>query len=240
MTGSAGEAAVKIRKEKKTVMKRQLILLLTLVMALSIAACGSTDISTAKEPAEETAGVSETEMPQDSAYYVASVPMYVTLPEGFNAYDPAGNYTEEDCRAQGVEKANMDAYMSMAKKDLMLVPADELYSDLSWEIYIRVKGDKDYGINSFSEVSQEEFEAMADALVQSFEAGGFEVIGGDTYETANARYCVIDCKAIQLERRYVTVVNGKMIYFVAEFSDGMLTDERDAVVRSMLDSVVFR
>ena len=214
MTGSAGEPAVKIRKEKKTVMKRQLILLLTLIMALSIAACGSTDISTAKEPAEETAGVSETEMPQDSAYYVASVPMYVTLPEGFNAYDPAGNYTEEDCRAQGVEKANMDAYMSMAKKDLMLVPADELYSDLSWE--------------------------MADALVQSFEAGGFEVIGGDTYETANARYCVIDCKAIQLERRYVTVVNGKMIYFVAEFSDGMLTDERDAVVRSMLDSVVFR
>ena len=58
----------------------------------------------------------------------------------------------------------MAAYMSMAKKDLMLVPADEPYSDCSLEIYIRVKDDNDYGVDSFSALSPVEYALVRELL----------------------------------------------------------------------------
>ena len=143
------------------------------------------------------------------------------------------------CEAQGVEPGNMAAYMSMAKKDLMLVPADEPYSDCSLEIYIRVKDDNDYGVDSFSDLSDAEYTQVADTLVDGFASGGFTVFGSDTYETENARFCVIDCRAIDYERRYATVVNGKMIYVVAVTRDELVTDAQDALVRELLGTLHF-
>ena len=224
--------------------KRWLLIALALLMALSIAACGTS--GSAPSPAEPTPAAEDAAEtpaalpePDEHTRIIAAAPMSVELPEGFNAYDPEGNYTDEMCAAQGVEPENMAAYMSMAKKDLMLVPADEPYVDCSLEIYVRVKSDNEYGINSFNELSEAEFQQAAAALVTSFDVGGFEMLGSDTCEIAGVRYCVMDCKGIDYERRYATVMNGKMIYFVAVTDGGIVTDEQDAIVRQLLETVRF-
>lgn len=221
---------------KKTV---AFVLLLTLLAALC--ACGSGQTAPAAQPQNQT---EETEAPEaantdvlsqelaENERLVRAVPMIFTVPDGYHAYDTEGNYTEEMCTAQGVSLENMQAYMQVSGYDFVLVPAEETMQALSFEVDIRVK-DNDNGVENLTELSDSDLANLAQMLVTGFQASDYTL-----YDTQDARFIVFDCTLVHAERRYASIINGKMVYFIAIPASGEMTDEQDALVKNMLDQLV--
>lgn len=59
--------------------------------------------------------------------------------------------------------------------------------------------------------------ATADSLI-----AGFNVADYTVYENENAKYVVFDVSIVEAERRYATIIDGKMGYFIAS-TDGKTT-----------------
>ena len=222
-------------------MKKTIAFVLLLTLLASLCACGSGQTAPAAQPQNQT---EETEAPEaantdvlsqelaDNVRLVSAVPMTFTVPDGYHAYDTEGNFTEEMCAAQGVSYENMKGYMQLAGYDVVLIPENDALSSPSLEIDIRVKG-MNYGVENLTELSDSDLVRLAADLLAGFSATDYTL-----YDVQGARFIVFDCNQIAPERRYASIINGKMVYFIAVSASGKITDEQDALVKNMLDQLV--
>ena len=122
------------------------------------------------------------------------------------------------CKAQGVGYDNMISYLEMSTIDVLIVPADQPLNSAEVQFEIRVKDQKDYGIDNLASLNDEDLKSFANALVSGFGASDYEIA-----EENGLRYVVFSTKIMQDQVRYATIINGKMVYVFSE-CNGMLPD----------------
>lgn len=105
-----------------------------------------------------------------------------------------------------------------------------------FEIQIKVKT-KDYGVSNLKDVNEKEFNEFAEWLMQEFSSA--ECDGYEIYETPNAKFIAFDCKMTKYQKRYATVINGKMVYFIASSPNLKISEEQNNDIKNMVDSLKY-
>ena len=184
---------------------------------------------------------SQNEIPnhEDLTYYKLSVlPGVLGVSDDYYVYSLESEYSDEMCRAQGTDKATVDTYMQLCGNDMIIVPTNTTFGDPAFKIDIRVKSDKDYGIDNLKTLDEATFKLAADTLALGFSMTG-DPVSYTVYENDTAKYIVFDRTVIEPERRYATIIKGKMIYFIAEADGNSISQDQDAQVREIIDTLQY-
>lgn len=184
---------------------------------------------------------SQNEIPnyEELTYYKLSVlPGVLGVSDDYYVYSLESEYTDEMCRAQGTDKATVDTYMQLCGNDMIIVPTNTTFGDPAFKIDIRVKSDKDYGIDNLKTLDEATFKLVADTLALSFSMTG-DPVSYTVYENDTAKYIVFDWTVLEPERRYATIIKGKMIYFIAEADGNSISQDQDAQVREIIDTLQY-
>ena len=167
---------------------------------------------------------------------LSTLPGTLGVGEDYYVYSTESGYTEEMCLAQGIEKVTVDNYLPICGYDMIILPKDTTFEDPSFCIYVRVKSDSDLGVDNLKALDESTFQFVADALVSGFSAMG-EPIAHTVYENENGKYIVFDAVLYKNARRYATIINGKMVYFIAEAAGADISDEQDRQIRLLIDAL---
>ena len=173
-------------------------------------------------------------------YNLAALPGALTISDIYNVYSMDSGYTEEMCRQQGVEKTQMDQYLALAGDDMIILPENGLFGKPEFQIKVRIKAE-DYGITDMKLQSNAVFDQIAKTLVAGY-AEYTTVSEYTAYENSTAKYVVFEYKLPGLskyQRRYATVINGKMVYFIAETSGDAFTPEQDVQIQTIIDTLTY-
>lgn len=168
----------------------------------------------------------------ENVYLLSALPGSLKISEKYNVYSLDNPFTEDMCKSQGVEYDNMNLYLEFSGFDMVICPKEDLLSNPSFVIEVRVKSDKDYGINNSKDLSDEDFSIWAYALSSGFGAG-------DTYtvvETDKAKFVVFDWEGYN-QRRYATIMNGKMVYIIGESTNKDVLASIDTDLKSIAESL---
>lgn len=154
-------------------------------------------------------------------YKISALPATVSLPERYHVYSLDNQFTEKMCQSQGFTVEQMTQYLNLSSVDMIAVPAGESFLGCSFEMDAKIKSSHDYGIDNLKNLSNEEFDLWANILIISFGTSDYEVL-----ETDQVKYVIFDCKLMTPERRYATIINGNMIYFIGHAGEGLeMTEE---------------
>lgn len=218
-------------------MKRAIILLLILCVAVSLPACGQsygkTDVPVSTEKVFENGKVEN----GLTFHKLSALPGVVGVSEDYDAYSPEFGYTEQMLESQGISKEKLDLFLKTCGYDLLIVPKNESLGAPSFEIDIRIKADKDYGIAQLKDLDSTEFQAYAEILTKGFALTG--EVSYTAYENNNAKYIVFDVNITGWQRRYATIINGKMVYFIIRGAGQPISDEQDTIARSIIDTLQY-
>lgn len=179
----------------------------------------------------------------DGEYRISSLPGIIKVGDNYNVYSTDNDFTEEMCLAQGVEYEKMQKYVEVSKSmsgiDMHIIPADQNMAKSDFWIEIKVKENKDYGIDNFKALDDKDFKTYAYALIKGFGLSIDSDLNYSTYDNKDAKYIVFDCKIINYERRYATIINGKMVYFIAQSKRGTISDIEDSEIKTIIDSLKY-
>ena len=190
-------------------------------------------------PEEETSDNNILEKEHTSGdYKLSALPGTFNAGDSYHVYSLESGYTDQMCQAQGVTKAAADQYIQLCGYDAIILPADAAFADPEFEIDIRIKADKDYGVDNFKTLEEAAFSQVADALALSFSMTG-EPVSYTVYENESAKYIAFDWTAVVPERRYATVINGKMVYFIAKAKGEPISQEQDEQLRAIIDTLQY-
>ena len=205
--------------EKSSIFCRSLALITALLLTAVLCACGASNKVDRKQTSEPEANASAQETAEaEGQYKISGLPGTFDVPDGYNVYSLESGFTEEMCKAQGVGYDNMERYLEMSTIDVLIVPADQPLNSAEVQFEIRVKDQKDYGIDNLASLNDEDLKSFANALVAGFGVSDYEIA-----EENGLRYVVFSTKIMQDQVRYATIINGKMVYVFSE-CNGMLPD----------------
>lgn len=126
------------------------------------------------------------------------------------------------CHDIWVDPEGIQFRVSVTQNDTLIVPSDEPYSD-SIQIVLRVKDKKYEGI-TLSELSDEDFTALAASIVYSFGVSDYEIAEGP-----GLKYIVFTYNnGLGNDYRFATILNGHMIYVYANTGSEQISDELKA------------
>lgn len=116
----------------------------------------------------------------------------------------------------------MKTALTLKPIEIIAVPADEKYKERSFEIEIKVKDDEDYGTDNLKSMGEPMLDLFARTLIFGFGTQEYSIL-----ETDAANFIVFDCKLAGIsQRRYATIIDGKMIYFIGKDIGGTgITEE---------------
>lgn len=224
-------------------MKKSTIVLLALVLACALAACkesdsandsyaniapgSSPDSVAATAPSETTALVLE-----GNTYILTALNAEITVAEEYSVYALNSGFTEQMCQAQGINSADkMTQYLQLCGDDMYLLPNEDAFLDPTFIVSVRIK-EKDYGCENLKDLNALEFKQLAASLVAGFGVGEYTV-----YENDVAKYVVFNCKILEDECRYATILDGKMVYFTVQTDGKTAPADHHARVCTILDTL---
>ena len=172
--------------------KRGLCLLaaVLLIACITVGCAGGLIKPAASNPEQPESAVQQTESPATEAapeaadadggsyYYLAELPGYYQVPDGYHVYSKTSNYTEEMCQAQGLKKEQMDLYLSMSDSSAMILPADQKYASAEAVFTISMGDDIADAPENFSALSDEELQLIADTFGEGVELGSGNMLSG--------------------------------------------------------------
>lgn len=136
---------------------------------------------------------------------------------------------------QGLSQEKVDLSMRFSGKDLVAVPIGESLSNPKTMFFVRIKSAFYTRLGNLRDLSQEDKDAYADALVSTF--SGNE--GYEWYSTDYAEYIVFDSTVVENETRYVTIANDNVIYIVLSNSEGKNDEEARRKLQKIVDTMEF-
>ena len=178
-------------------------------------------------------------------YSIPDFPGTIKVDSSYNVYSTTNDYTEEMCKAQGTDKAEMYLYLYMSSTKMAIYPNDALFDDPYFEIKISVIPNEDEDdkitIDSFKNLSSFLLDYICFNTVKMFTDNGYKApdggeISSDTFETDNALFLVFDCVKLYQTRYYVTVINDTYIIIEVSAQNQQLSDEQDKAVKEILKS----
>ncbi len=225
-------------------MKRVIMLLVILCMLTGLSACTLSSIENQiykdSDSQEQTGSIPEHDAEENGLIYykLSALPGSVGIGEDYDTYSPEYGYSEEMLRSQGISKEKLDLYLQLSGKDLIVVPKGESLGSPNFEISIRIKDKKDYGIDNLKNLNEATFKEFADLLVQGFALDG-NPMDYSVYENDNAKYIVFDWTVGSLERRYATIINGKMVYFIVSAAGNPISADQEATAQLIMDTLQY-
>jgi len=214
-------------------MIKRIIALLSIFVIFLAAGCGNSESTNASQ---ETTAPSFPGEP----YKLTTLPGTLYITDSYHVYATNSGYTEQMCAAQGIEKSKVDMYLPLSGYDMLIFPKNEPFANPNFKINVRAKNDKDYGIQNLKDQSDEEISAMANTLVSGFASTG-SVSEPTIYKSSTATYIVFDWfpAGLSSQRRYATIINGTMVYFIGETPADSFTQEQDAQIREIVDTLTY-
>lgn len=182
--------------------------------------------------AEESESVTESDTESENVYLLSALPGSLEIPDKYNVYSLDNPFTEEMCKSQGVEYDNMNSYLELSGDDMLMYFTDDLISNPNCKITVKVKSEKDYGVNNLKYLSDEDFKLWADVMALEFDV----VNEYNVVKTDYAKYIVFDWKDYN-QRRYATIVNGKMVYIIGESTNKDVLASIDEDLKSIAGSL---
>lgn len=214
-------------------MKKAIAVILLIVAMFSLSACSGNP-----EPAY-TDNYSDNDMSnneavpevREGAYYI-SPDISVRAPDGYMVFDKDCTFSAEDCDQIGVNYSDMLTYMNVQSSTLIMTPENCLWADKPFQINVKYK-DRDYENITLSELDNASIDILASAIISGFDitSDGYQL-----YETDNALFIVFDCKILDNEQRYATIIDGHMIYIYGSAANGLTEEQRD-LIREVADSL---
>ena len=176
----------------------------------------------------------------DNEYVLADLPGTIMVDDKYNVYSLENEITEDMCLAQDTSYEQVISYLELNKSfggiEMVILPVSEPIGRADFEIQIKVKT-KDYGVSNLKDVNEKEFNEFAEWLMQEFSSA--ECDGYEIYETPNAKFIAFDCKMTKYQKRYATVINGKMVYFIASSPNLKISEEQNNDIKNMVDSLKY-
>lgn len=206
-------------------MKKIIIVLFTLILVCVLAACTELDsaIDSSADKGRTSRNSVDTAAPlkEGNTYILTALNAEITVAEDYSVYALNSGFTEQMCQTQGIDSADkMTQYLQLSGNDMYILPREDSFLDPSFVVSVRIK-EEDYGIESFKDLNDTEFDLMAESLIAGFTGSD----GYTVYENDTAKYVVFNYTAIEAECRYATILDGKMVYFIVQ-TDGK-TDPAD-------------
>lgn len=199
---------------------------------------GFTSDQTDSGSADRTAQTGNNADADLAQYQLEALPGTLRVSHDYYVYSAHSGYTDEMCKAQGTDKATVDTYLLLSGNDMIIVPINTTFGNGTFRIDIRVKSEKDYGVDNLKHLDDATFKQIADVLVLGFSVNG-ETVNYTVHENDTAKYIVFDWTAVEPERRYATIINGKMVYFSAQADGDPISAEQDAQLRAILDTLQY-
>ena len=84
-----------------------------------------------------------------------------------------------------------------------------------------------------------EFEAAKSSLLTAFETVFSTIMTSDVYTGKNLKWIILEGTLVKYEIRYATILNGKMLYFCIENTNGPLTDAQKQEVNQIIDTLQY-
>jgi len=166
------------------------------------------------QPEEEVQDADSTE------YAIGSLNGSIRVPNGYYVFGEDVAFTEQMCKDIGVSIENMRSAMPMLQGQTLIVPSDEPYSE-SVHFYLRVK-EKRYDDITLSDLSLEDYHAVASTVVASFGVDHYETVEGN-----GLRFFVFQYnQGLGNIVRYATILNGHMLYVYAQVGDHTLSEQQ--------------
>ncbi len=199
----------------------------------------------------ETTQISTVSLPPKTGkqveYSTPDFPGIIKVDSSYNVYSTTNDYTEEMCKAQGTDKAEMYLYMYVSGIEMAIYPYDALFDEPYFEIKIDVIADKDDNeitIDNLNNFSNIELELVWITIIKQFEEAGYkpingEKIQGDIYRTDQELFFVFDCMRLYQERIYITIINDTFIIFTVSSQGQQITPEQDNVVKEIIESLSY-
>lgn len=155
----------------------------------------------------------------------------ICIPEGYYAFGADLPYTDEMLRNIGVLRENFEQALPLLAGQILIVPANEPYAD-SLHYYVKVK-EKKYQNITLSELSSEEYNMLASAVVNSFHTDTYDTVTGN-----GLKFFVFNADmGMGNVCRYATILNGHMIYVYLNTGSEAITPEQQAVLESIALSI---
>lgn len=191
-------------------------------------------MNTFYEPAADTASAG------NRTYSFENGLLTVTMDEDkYDIITQDNTNNQRSVERQGYGQERLDLYMTLSGYALQAVPVGQSIADAD-EIYrINIK-DKNYpGLMNLKDMSDIDINLLATALVTGFNGSNQSY---DLYQTDQAVYIVFNCDSVKgnIETRYATVIDERMIYFFNEVEDASKLDESNATLKAIVDSAIWK
>ncbi|MBE6911138.1 MAG: hypothetical protein E7473_01315 [Ruminococcaceae bacterium] len=180
---------------------------------------------------------------KENEFRISDLPGKITVSDLYNVYSLDNEYTDEMCAEQSVEPDRMKLYLDTQKEyggiNMFIIPKSNPIATTDFQIQIKVKSEKNYGIDNFAELSSSDFSMYKEALMQSFETALNTELTSTVYENKSKKWIVFDCYMTDHQTRYATILNGKMIYVIGKSTIGPLTNSQKNEITQIIDSLKF-
>ena len=186
------------------------------------------------ESMDDDTGLNSTQVQynENDGYTISEIPAIVHLDDQeINIYTQ--NTPEDSLTMQrtDVDKATMDWYVG-AQNAKMIITYPNITAQ-EFRIEIRVKDEQYSGAPSWDELNETELSIVMHMLYKD------QISPYEVYKTDTATFTVFKMSSDKDGLRYATVKNGDMIYVHMERNNGALTDEDDALLKRVVDSMEF-
>ena len=217
-------------------MKRVITIVLSLLILLTISACGSSQTAYTRASLETKAhmpseSASESIQEAGSRVEIASLKGSICVPDGYYALSEDLPYTDEMLKSISINKQNLEEVLPLLQGQTIIVPAGKPYAD-SLHYYIKVK-EKKYENITLSNLSQSDYDFVASSVVSSFNVDQYETVTGNGLRFFVFNYNV----GLGNTYRYATILNGHMIYIYVNTGDKTITKDQKNVLESIALSI---
>lgn len=168
----------------------------------------------------------------DADQFLPSIPAYIRVPNGYDYY-VADKTAKETLEKQQVSQEQVDAYLNLTSKDILIIPNDQALRAPDFEISVRVKTGKQLylDIGNLAQYSENEINEFAKSFVKSFGTNEFKI-----HKTQDAVFIIFNWQVTGEEVRCATIVNSKMVYIIALRTNGEITEKDMEDLTTILDS----
>lgn len=174
-------------------------------------------------------------------YTLDELYMQVSIPTELAVFTRNIEESDPNLAAFGSNKQSMEEYFNTNN-----IYLDAIAMDASYELVIMMTNSdasqEGFNFNLYDDSELKELEAV---LTDGYAKMGIDVSGFSTYQSATAKFIVMDATAQTPEgesmcrRQFYTVYNGQAIHITLNYYTSQLTPELEAELQSVVDSVAF-